>query len=341
MIKKKEIVMSGIRPTGFLHLGNYFGALKNYVRMQEEYECFFMVADLHSLTTHPDTKELKQNVHRVLAENIASGLDPDKVALYCQSHIYETSELYLYLNMMAYVGELEKTTTFKEKVRQQPDNVNAGLLTYPVLQAADIILHRASLVPVGKDQEQHLEMARNFVKRFNHRYGDVFLEPQAFNYGSQLVKVPSLDGVGKMSKSENQYATLYLADEDDVIRKKVMRAKTDSGPTQQNSAKPDYIENIFLLMKLVSSDETVKKFDEDYNKCTIRYGDMKKQLAEDMVKFISPIREKVNAILGDENYLRKVMEQGADKARKSAKSTIELTREAIGLKYFTPTPKGD
>jgi len=334
MIKKKEIVMSGIRPTGFLHLGNYFGALKNYVRMQEEYECFFMVADLHSLTTHPDTKELKQNVHRVLAENIACGLDPDKVALYCQSHVYETSELYLYLNMMAYVGELEKTTTFKEKVRQQPDNVNAGLLTYPVLQAADIILHRASLVPVGKDQEQHLEMARNFVKRFNHRYGDVFLEPQAFNYGFQLVKVPSLDGAGKMSKSENQYATLYLADEDDVIRKKVMRAKTDSGPTAQNSAKPDYIENIFLLMKLVSSEETVKKFDEDYNKCTIRYGDMKKQLGEDMVKFISPIREKVNAILGDENYLRKVMEQGADKARKSAKATIELAREAIGIKYF-------
>ncbi|HEY5968605.1 MAG TPA: tryptophan--tRNA ligase [Chitinophagaceae bacterium] len=334
MIKKKEIVMSGIRPTGFLHLGNYFGALKNYVRMQEEYECFFMVADLHSLTTHPDTKELKQNVHRVLAENIACGLDPDKVALYCQSHIYETSELYLYLNMMAYVGELEKTTTFKEKIRLQPDNVNAGLLTYPVLQTADIILHRASLVPVGKDQEQHLEMARNFVKRFNHRYGDVFPEPQAFNYGSQLVKVPSLDGAGKMSKSENQYATLYLADEDDIIRKKVMRAKTDSGPTEQNSAKPDYIENIFLLMKLVSTEETVKKFDEDYNKCTIRYGDMKKQLGEDMVKFISPIREKVNAILGDENYLRKVMEQGADKARKSANATIELTREAIGLKYF-------
>lgn len=326
--------MSGIRPTGFLHLGNYFGALKNYVRMQEEYECFFMVADLHSLTTHPDTKELKQNVHRVLAENVACGLDPDKVALYCQSHVYETSELYLYLNMMAYVGELEKTTTFKEKVRQQPDNINAGLLTYPVLQTADIILHRASLVPVGKDQEQHLEMARNFVKRFNHRYGEVFPEPKAFNYGSQLVKVPSLDGAGKMSKSENQYATLYLADEDDVIRKKVMRAKTDSGPTEQNSVKPDYIENIFLLMKLVSTEETVKKFEEDYNKCTVRYGDMKKQLGEDMVNFISPIREKVNAILGDENYLRKIMEQGAEKARKSAKATIELAREAIGLKYF-------
>lgn len=334
MSKKKEIVMSGIRPTGFLHLGNYFGAVKNYVRMQEEYECFFMVADAHSLTTHPDTKELKQNVHRVLAENIASGLDPDKVALYCQSHIYETSELYLYLNMMAYVGELEKTTTFKEKVRAQPDNVNAGLLTYPVLQTADIILHRASLVPVGKDQEQHLEMARNFVNRFNHRYGDVFPEPRAFNYGSQLVKVPSLDGAGKMSKSENQNATLYLADEDDIIRKKVMKAKTDSGPTESNSPKPDYIQNIFLLMKLVSSDETVKKFDEDYNECTIRYGDMKKQLGEDMVKFISPIREKVNAILGDEKYLRQVMEQGAEKARKSAKATMEIVRQAMGLKYF-------
>ena len=309
--------------------------------MQEEYECFFMVADLHSLTTHPDTKELKQNVHRVLAENIACGLDPDKAAFYCQSHIYETGELYLYLNMLAYKGELEKTTTFKDKARSQPDNINAGLLTYPVLQAADIILHRASLVPVGKDQEQHLEMARNFVNRFNHRYGEVFPEPRAFNYGSELVKVPSLDGSGKMSKSENQYATLYLSDEDDVIMKKVMRAKTDSGPTEPNSSKPEYIENIFLLMKLVSEEATIKKFNDDYNNCSIRYGDMKKQLGEDMVRFISPIREKVNSILGDETYLRQVMEQGAEKARKSAKATMELVREAIGLNYFTPTPKGE
>jgi tryptophanyl-tRNA synthetase len=333
--------MSGIRSTGFLHLGNYFGAIRNFVKMQEEFECFFMVADLHSLTTHPDTKELKQNVHRVLAENIACGLDPEKVALYCQSHVFETSELYLYLNMLAYKGELEKTTTFKDKVRQQPDNVNAGLLTYPVLQTADIVLHKAKYVPVGKDQEQHLEMARNFVNRFNHRYGDVFPEPVAFNFGSELIKVPSLDGGGKMSKSENQYATLYLADDDDTIRKKVMKAKTDSGPTEPDSAKPDYIENIFLLMRLVSSDDTVKKFDEAYNNCSIRYGDMKKQLAEDMVKFISPIREKVNSILADEDYLRKVMEQGAEKARKSAKATIERVREAMGLKYFTPTLKGE
>ena len=329
-----EIVMSGIRPTGFLHLGNYFGAVRNYVRMQEEYHCFFMVADLHSLTTHPDTKELNKNVRRVLAENIASGLDPDKVALYCQSHVHETAELYLYLNMLAYKGELEKTTTFKDKVRLQPDNANAGLLTYPVLQTADIILHRATLVPVGKDQEQHLEMARNFVNRFNHRYGEIFPEPFAFNFGEKLIKVPSLDGAGKMSKSENQYATLYLSDDDELIRKKVMKAKTDSGPTEKNSPKPDYIENLFQLMRLVSEKDTVTKFETDYNNCTIRYGDMKKQLGEDMVRFISPIREKVETILNDEGYLKSIMEKGAEKARASARETMKLVREAMGLKYY-------
>ncbi|HNA18862.1 MAG TPA: tryptophan--tRNA ligase [Chitinophagaceae bacterium] len=334
MSKTKEIVMSGIRPTGFLHLGNYFGAVKNYVKMQDEFNCYIMVADLHSLTTHPDTKELKINVHRVLSENIACGIDPDKVALYCQSHIHETSELYLYLNMLAYKGELEKTTTFKDKVRNQPDNVNAGLLTYPVLQAADILLHRAKYVPVGKDQEQHLEMARNYVNRFNHRYGEILIEPQAFNFGEELIKVPSLDGTGKMSKSENQLATLYLSDDDDLIRKKVMKAKTDGGPTELYSTKPDYIENIFLMLQLVSTQDVIDKYENDYNQCTIRYGDMKKQLAEDMVKFIAPIREKAAAIRNDEKYLKEIMEKGAEKARISAKATLEMVREAMGLNYF-------
>ena len=221
--------MSGIRPTGFLHLGNYFGAVRNYVRMQDQYSCYFMVADWHALTTLKETRDLKGHVSRVIAENIACGLDPDKVAFYCQSHVPETAELYLFLNMLAYVGELEKTPTFKDKVRLQPNNVNAGLLTYPVLQAADILLHRAALVPVGKDQEQHLEMARNYSNRFNQRYGTIFPEPYAFNFGEELIKVPSLDGAGKMSKSENQNATLYLADSDEVIRKKISKAKTESG----------------------------------------------------------------------------------------------------------------
>ncbi len=329
-----NIVMSGIRPTGMLHLGNYFGAIQNYVRMQEEYECFFMVADLHSLTTHPDTSTLKANVKRVLAENIACGLDPNKATFYCQSHIHETAELYLYLNMLAYKGELEKTVTFKDKARQHPENINAGLLTYPVLQTADIILHRASYVPVGKDQEQHLEMARNFVNRFNHRYGEVFPEPHAFNYNQELIKVPGLDGTGKMSKSENNMSTLYFADDDDAIRKKVMKAKTDNGPTEKNSIKPDYIENIFMLMKLVCSEDVISKYEADFNNCTIRYGELKKQLAEDMVNFMSPIRQKATDILANDAYLTEVMQKGAQKAQESAQKTMKIVREAIGLNYF-------
>ena len=327
-----QTVLSGIRPTGFLHLGNYFGALRNYVRMQTQYNCFFFVADWHSLTTHPDTKQLQQSVQRVLAENLAAGLDPEKACLYVQSDVPEIAELYLVLNMLAYKGELEKTVTFKDKARQQPDNINAGLLTYPVLQAADILIHRAALVPVGKDQEQHLEMARNFAQRFNHRYGDVFPEPQAFNFGAELVKVPSLDGAGKMSKSENESATIYLADSDEVVRKKVMKAKTDAGPTAPHSDMPDYIQNLFGLMALVSEESTVQKFQDDFNKATIRYGDMKKALAEDMVRFVAPIRERAEALYADKNYLQQVMQQGAEKARESAQLTIKEVRKALGFR---------
>ncbi len=335
----KEVVLSGIRPTGFLHLGNYFGAMRNYVRMQDEFNCYFFVANWHSLTTHPDTKELQANVLRVIAENIACGLDPEKVALYVQSDVPQIAELYLYLNMMAYKGELEKTVTFKEKVRLQPENVNAGLLTYPVLQAADILIHRAVKVPVGKDQEQHLEMARNYAERFNHRYGEVLPLPYAFNYGGELVKIMSLDGEGKMSKSENQMNTLYLADDDDVIRKKIMKAKTDGGPLTPNAPMPAYIENLFTLMGLVSSTDTVEKFRSDYNNssegnCIIRYGDLKKQLAEDMAAFIKPIREKATDLQKDTATLQKIMKMGAEKAGESASKTLTLVRSAIGMNYY-------
>jgi tryptophanyl-tRNA synthetase len=335
---EKEIVLSGIRPTGFLHLGNYFGAMRNYVRMQDDYNCFFFVANWHSLTTHPDTKQLQESVLRVVAENIACGLDPEKVSLYVQSDVPEIAELYLYLNMLAYKGELEKTTTFKDKVRMQPDNVNAGLLTYPVLQAADILIHRAVKVPVGKDQEQNLEMARNFAERFNHRYGETFPLPYAFNYNSELVKILGLDGNGKMSKSENQNTTLYLADEDDAIRNKIKKAKTDQGPISPNSVKPDYIENLFTLMKLVSSADTLKKFEDDFNNssdgnCIIRYGDMKKQLAEDMVNFIQPIRNQALDLQNNKELLIKIIRQGADKARASASNTLSIVRKAVGMDY--------
>jgi tryptophanyl-tRNA synthetase len=331
----KEVVLSGIRPTGFLHLGNYFGAMRNFVRMQSDFNCYFFVANWHSLTTHPDTQTLRQSVNRVVAENIACGLDPEQVALYVQSDVPEIAELYLYLNMLAYKGELEKTVTFKEKVRLQPDNVNAGLLTYPVLQAADILIHRAVKVPVGKDQEQNLEMARNFAERFNHRYGEVLPLPYGFNYGGELVKILGLDGEGKMSKSENQLSTLYLADDDETIRKKIARAKTDQGPAEENADKPPYIENLFTLLKLVSSKETVEKFESDYNHskqgdCIIRYGDMKKQLAEDMIRFITPIREKAADLQANPDLLNKIIRQGAEKARASAAQTLTLVRKAIG-----------
>lgn len=330
---EKEVVLSGIRPTGFLHLGNYFGAMRNFVRMQEEYNCYFFVADWHSLTTHTDTSELKNSVHRVLAENIACGLDPEKVTLYVQSDVPEIPELYLYLNMLAYKGELEKVPTFKDKVRLNPQNVNAGLLTYPVLMAADILIHRSVKVPVGKDQEQHLEMARNFAERFNYRYGEVFPMPYAFNYNSDLIKIMSLDGNGKMSKSENQLATIFLSDDDTLIRKKIMKAKTDSGPTEPHSDKPDYIENLFTLMSLVSDKVVYDKFHEDFDHCNIRYGDMKKQLAEDMIQFLTPIRTRAQEIQNNKDYLKKIIKQGGEKARISAKATLNEVRSAMRLIY--------
>lgn len=333
-VMSKEIVVSGIRSTGYLHLGNYFGAIQNYVMMQENYDCYFFVADYHALTTHPDPKELKANVFRVAAENIASGLDPDKVALYAQSDVPEIPELYLMLNMLAYKGELEKVPTFKDKVRLNPDNVNAGLLTYPVLMAADILVHRAVKVPVGKDQEQHLEMARNFAQRFNNRYGEFFPEPQVFRFNNDTVKIMSLDGVGKMSKSENVNATIYLSDDDDTIRKKIMKAKTDAGPTEPNSEMPDYIQNMFLLMQLTSPAGITDTYRSAYNNCNIRYGDMKKQLAEDMVAFVRPIRERAAELQQDEALLRRILKEGAEKARARASKTIEGARKLMGINYY-------
>ncbi|MBR7066827.1 MAG: tryptophan--tRNA ligase [Bacteroidales bacterium] len=326
-----EIVLSGIRSTGKLHLGNYLGALKNFVAMQHEHRCFFFIADYHSLTTHPNPADLHSSVRQVLAEYLAAGLDPDKCTLYVQSDVPEIVELYLLLNMNAYKGELERCTSFKDKVRKNPDNVNAGLLTYPTLMAADILIHRATKVPVGKDQEQHLEMTRTFANRFNRIYGvDYFTEPQAFAFTQKLVKIPGLDGSGKMGKSEGN--ALYLTDTPDVIRKKVMKALTDSGPTQPNQPKPDYIQNLFTIMEAVSTPDTVKHFDDLYNSCQIRYGDMKKQLAEDIIAITAPMRERIEDIIADTNYLHRVAAQGAEKARASAAKTISEVRQIIGFR---------
>lgn len=328
-----DIVLSGIRSTGKLHLGNYYGALRNFIRMQEEDKCYFFIADIHSLTTHPDPKMLHENVKNVLVDYLAAGIDPKKSVIYVQSDLPETVELYLYLNMHAYLGELSKTSSFKEKARKQPENVNAGLLTYPTLMAADILIHRADKVPVGKDQEQHLEMTRRFARRFNHFYGvEYFKEPVAYNFGEELVKIPGLDGSGKMGKSEGN--AIYLGESPKEIEKKVKRALTDSGPTEPNSVKPDYIENLFILLRVVSTPEVVQHYEMQWNTCAIRYGDLKKQLAEDIIKVTTPIRERIQEIEKDDAYLRKVTLEGAERARESARKTIEGVREIVGFKPF-------
>ena len=328
-----DTVLSGIRPTGRLHLGNYFGALKNFVKMQHQNRCFFFIADYHSLTTHPDPVHLHENVRNALSEYLAAGLDPNVATIYIQSDVPQVAELSLLLSMHAYVGELERTTSFKEKIRKQPDNINAGLLCYPVLMAADILLHRAKYVPVGKDQEQHLEMARRFARRFNQIYGVDFLpESEPYNFGHELVKIPGLDGTGKMGKSEGN--GIFLADPDDVIRKKVMRAVTDSGPVEPNQPMSEPIANIFTILKVVSSQDTYDHFLAAYNDCSIRYGDLKKQLAEDIIKVVAPIRERIEDIRTNESYLHQVVSEGAERARESADATLKGVREIMGIKPF-------
>ena len=326
-----QTVVSGIRPTGNLHLGNYFGAVRAFTQMQNEYNCYFFIADWHSLTTHPHPDDIIRSTNTILAEYLACGIDPEKATIYVQSDVREVLELYLYLNMNAYLGELERTTSFKDKARQQPDNVNAGLLTYPSLMAADILMHKAVKVPVGKDQEQNMEMARKFARRFNTIYGvDFFTEPQSFSLGERALKVPGLDGSGKMGKSEGN--AIYLIDDEKTISKKVMRAVTDAGPTEPNSEKPEPIQNLFTLMEIVSTTEVYQHFDRLYNECAIRYGDMKKQLAADINAFCAPIRERILDIQGDKELLARVARLGAEKARESAAKTIDEVRHIIGFR---------
>ncbi|MDY0280070.1 MAG: tryptophan--tRNA ligase [Salinivirgaceae bacterium] len=326
-----ERVVSGIRPTGRLHLGNYFGAMVNFLKMQKTNDCLFFIADIHSLTTHPTPEDLHGNITQTLVEYLASGLDPEKATIYVQSDVPEIYELYALLNMNAYVGELNRTTSFKDKVRQNPENVNAGLLTYPVLMAADILIHHAAKVPVGKDQEQHLEMTRVFARRFNNIYKvDYFKEPDAFNFGQELIKIPGLDGSGKMGKSEGN--GIFLADDPKLIRKKVMRAVTDSGPTVPNSPVSEAVQNLFTIMNVVSEPEMLEFYKQSYANCSIRYGDLKKQLAEDIIKFTNPIYQRMNDLSNNKEYLNKVAQKGAERAREIASKTVKEVREIMGIK---------
>lgn len=355
----KDIVLSGIRSTGNLHLGNYYGALSKFVKIQDTCDCNFFIADLHALTTNPDPQQLHANVKSILAEYLAAGLDPEKSTIFVQSDIPEIAEMYLLLNMHVGIGELMRTASFKDKARKalglgSPEagdggdgdddaierqiigtdsnrRVNAGLLTYPTLMAVDILIQKATKVPVGKDQLQHLELTRRFARRFNSFYGvDLFPEPTDFDFGGAPVKVPGLDGSGKMGKSEGN--CIYLIDDPKVLRKKVMRAVTDEGPKEPNSPMSEPVANLFTLLELTSTPDVVSHFRQAYADCSIRYGDLKKQLAEDILAVTTPIRERVQDILADESYLARVVRQGAEKARARASQTLREMREIMGIR---------
>ena len=353
-MSNKEVVLSGIRATGNLHLGNYYGALSKFVKMQNDYDCLFFIADLHALTTNPEPDALHANVKNILAEYLAAGIDPEKATIFVQSDVPEISEMYLLLNMHVGIGELMRTASFKDKARKQlgiktgnddediekqiigtdsNKRVNAGLLTYPTLMAVDILIQKAHKVPVGKDQEQHLELTRRFARRFNSFYGvDLFPEPENFNFGDHAVKVPGLDGSGKMGKSEGN--CVYLIDEEKVLRKKVMRAVTDEGPKEPNQPISQPVENLLTLMELTSAPEIVQSYRDAYADCSIRYGDMKKQLAEDILKVTTPIRERYHDIRNDEAYISRVVRQGAERARERAAKTLEEVRQVMGIRKF-------
>ncbi len=322
--------------------------------MQNDYDCLFFIADLHALTTNPEPDALHENVKNILAEYLAAGIDPEKATIFVQSDVPEISEMYLLLNMHVGIGELMRTASFKDKARKQlgikTDNdsediekqiigndsnkrVNAGLLTYPTLMAVDILIQKAHKVPVGKDQEQHLELTRRFARRFNSFYGvDLFPEPQNFNFGDHAVKVPGLDGSGKMGKSEGN--CIYLIDEEKVLRKKVMRAVTDEGPKEPNQPISEPVQNLLTLMELTSTPEIVQSYRDAYADCSIRYGDMKKQLAEDILKVTTPIRERYYDIRNDDAYISRVVRQGAERARERAAKTLAEVREVMGIRKF-------
>ncbi len=351
---KREIILSGIRPTGNLHLGNFYGALRKFVQIQDAHDCNFFVADLHALTTSTDPDALHANVKNVLAEYLAAGIDPEKATIFVQSDIPEISEMYLLLNMHVGIGELMRTAAFKDKARKclglsgegddsdeafehqiiggdSNKRVCAGLLTYPTLMAVDILIQKATKVPVGKDQLQHLELTRRFARRFNSFYHvDLFPEPTDFDFGGAPVKVPGLNGSGKMGKSEGN--CIYLIDDPKVIRKKVMRATTDEGPKEPNSPMSEPVANLFTLLELTSTPEVVKHFRDAYADCSIRYGDLKKQLAEDIVAVTTPIRDRITDILANEDYLRKVVREGAERARVRAAATLAEMRQIMGIR---------
>lgn len=326
----KKIILSGIQSTGKLTLGNYLGAINNWVQMQEEYDCYYMIANLHSLTVRNDPETLRNNTLKVLAMYVAAGLDPEKNTIFIQSQVKEHAELGWILDCYTYMGELSRMTQFKDKAAKHADNINAGLFTYPALMAADILLYQANLVPVGQDQQQHLEITRDIAERFNKLYGKTFTIPEGY-YGKASAKIMGLqDPTAKMSKSAtNPNDVILLEDEPDVIIKKFKKAVTDS----ENKVRfdPENKPGVSNLMQIYSSITGLKMEEIEKEFENSGYGDFKTKVAETAVAKLEPIQRKYKELLENKEYLEKIYTEGANRARKLASKTLDEVKERIGI----------
>ncbi len=326
----KKIILSGIQSTGKLTLGNYLGAINNWVQMQEEYDCYYMIANLHSLTVRNDPETLRNNTLKVLAMYVAAGLDPEKNTIFIQSQVKEHAELGWILDCYTYMGELSRMTQFKDKAAKHADNINAGLFTYPALMAADILLYQANLVPVGQDQQQHLEITRDIAERFNKLYGKTFTIPEGY-YGKASAKIMGLqDPTAKMSKSAtNPNDVILLEDEPDVIIKKFKKAVTDS----ENKVRfdPENKPGVSNLMQIYSSITGLKMEEIEKEFENSGYGDFKTKVAETVVDKLEPIQKKYKELLENKEYLEKIYTEGANRARKLASKTLDEVKERIGI----------
>lgn len=326
-------IMSGIQPTGNLHIGNYLGALVNWIELQKQYEAFFCIVDLHALTRRPAADELQRAVRELTIGVLASGVDPDKATLFAQSHVPQHTELAWILTCLTPFGDLNRMTQFKEKSAQQPDNVNAGIFTYPVLQTADIVLYRAERVPVGEDQEQHLELARETVRRFNFVYGDTFPEPQVVR--SHAPRVMGLDGESKMSKSRNNEIGLFeTADE---TMQKLRGAKTDPARLRKTDKGNPDVCNIYSYHGFFTSAAQRAEIAAGCRSAQLGCVDCKKMLATNLEAVKGPIRERATALRAHPRRLDEILAAGGAKARATAESTMAVVRERIGLR---PTREG-
>lgn len=328
----RKTILSGIQPTGKVHVGNLIGAINNWVKFQDMYDCYYTVVDLHSITVRQNAADLRKNSLNMAALLIACGIDPEKAVLFIQSQVTEHAQLAWVLNCFTGMGELGRMTQFKDKSQKNADNINVGLFSYPVLQAADILLYQADMVPVGEDQKQHLELTRNIAERFNFHYSPTFTVPEPFipPVGAKIMNLQ--EPTKKMSKSDdNEKATLYLTDSDNEIMNKIKRSVTDSGSGIKIDDKKPGITNLMTLYNVATS----KPFDEiEAQFSDTGYGDFKIEVADAMVKFIRPLREKFVEVSKDKDYLKKVLAQGAERASWKASKTLRKVYKKVGFVQF-------